>query len=296
MRTVSRSTLGYLMAGPLLLWLVVTTAVPLIYQVWISLTNAKTLGGIPKFIGLRNYLKILSDPAFVPAFGRSLVWAFGGAALQMIPAYLVALVLNMRFRWQQFARTWIMASWVVPTIVVVFVWRFILNVDHGVADFLLISSRVVPIPVDFLGSPNLALLTTMLINAWRWFPFLTIIILAGLTRIREEYYDAAKVDGATTWKRFTSVTLPLLQPVLYAAGLMGTLWSVNVFDVIWLSTHGGPVGKTETIPVLIYERAFEGFSLGQASAIAVLLALFLALFAVGYLLLVPSGDAEQEVF
>jgi multiple sugar transport system permease protein len=294
MKTARRSLLGYLMATPLLLWLVVTTVVPLGYQFWISLTNAKILGGIPRYIGLRNYLKILSDPAFLPAFARSLVWAFGGAALQMIPAYLVALVLNMRFRWQQFARTWIMASWVVPTIVVVFVWRFILNVDHGVADYAI--TRIFSKPLDFLGSPNLALLTTMLINAWRWFPFLTLMILAGLTRIQEEYYDAAKVDGATVWRCFTSITLPLLQPVLYAVGLMGTLWSVNVFDVIWLSTHGGPVGKTETIPVFIYERAFEGFSLGQASAIAVLLALFLAFFAAAYLLFVPAGDAEQEVF
>ncbi|HEY6074112.1 MAG TPA: sugar ABC transporter permease, partial [Anaerolineales bacterium] len=264
--------------------------------IWMSLTNINTLGGAPRFIGLRNYGQVLTDPAFLPAFGRSLIWAFGGALFQLIPAAAVASILNLRFRWQQLARTWIMTSWVVPTIVVVFVWRLILNVDHGVADYLLTRSRLFSVPLDFLGSPKLALLTTMLVNAWRWFPFLTIIILAGLTRIPEEYYDAAKVDGATAGQRFFSVTLPLLQPVLYVAGLMGTLWSINVFDIIWLSTHGGPIAKTETIPVLIYERAFEAFSLGQASTIAVLLALFLGLFTIAYILFVPAGDVEQEVF
>jgi multiple sugar transport system permease protein len=296
MKPISRSALGYLMAAPLLLWLVVTIAIPLAYQVWISLTSARTIGGTPKFIGLINYSKMLSSPAFLPAFGRSLIWAFGGAVLQLIPAALVAAVLNMKFRWQQLARTWIMISWVVPTIVVVFVWRLILNVDHGVAEYILLHSRVFSRPVDFLGSPNLALLTTMLINAWRWFPFLTIIILAGLRRIPGDCYDAAKVDGATAWKRLMAITLPLLQPVFYVSGLMGTLWSINVFDIIWLSTHGGPLHKTETIPVLIYQRAFEGFSLGQASSIAVMLAVFLGMFSAAYILFVPAGDTEQEVF
>jgi multiple sugar transport system permease protein len=295
MKPMSRSALGYLMSAPLLLWLVVTIAMPLVYQIWISLTSARTIGGTPKFIGLINYSKMLSNPAFFPAFGRSLIWAFGGAVLQIIPAALVAAILNMKFRWQQLARTWIMISWVVPTIVVVFVWRLILNVDHGVADYILMHSRIISKPADFLGSPNFALLTTMLINAWRWFPFLTIIIIAGLRRIPEDCYDAAKVDGATAWKRLTAITLPLLQPVFYVSGLMGTLWSINVFDIIWLSTRGGPLSKTETIPVLIYERAFEGFSLSQASAIAVVLAIFLGIFSAVYILFVPAGDAEQEV-
>jgi multiple sugar transport system permease protein len=296
MKKLTRSGLGYLMAAPLILWLVLMIAVPLIYQIWISFTSARTLGRTSEFLGLRNYSQIISDPAFFQAFGRSLIWAFGGAVLQLIPASLVALVINMRFRGKQFACIWIMMSWVVPTIVVVFVWRLILNVEHGIADYLLLNFFTVSTPIDFLGSPSLALLTTMLINAWRWFPFLTIIILAGLTRIPEECYDAAKVDGATAWKRFTEITLPLLQPVLYVVGLMGTLWSINIFDVIWLSTRGGPLAKTETIPVLIYERAFEAFNLGQASTIAVLLVLFLGVFAVAYILLVPAGSTGQEVF
>lgn len=290
------SLLGYVMPAPLLIWLAVTIAIPLGYLVWMSFTSVSTLSGGSKFIGLRNYRDVLSDPAYFPAFVRSLGWALGGALLQLIPAALVALVLNMKIRGRQFARTWIMASWVVPTIVVAFIWRWLLNADHGVANYLLVHSHSTAQPVDFLGSPKLALITTMLINAWRWFPFLTIIILAGLTYIPEEYYDAAKVDGASSWKRFTFITFPLLQPVLYVAGLMGTLWSINVFDVIWLTTQGGPLQKTETIPVLIYERAFQGFNLGTASAIAVLLALFLVVFTMVYILFVPHGDVEQELF
>ena len=158
-----------------------------------------------------------------------------------------------------------MASWVVPTIVTTFLWRWMLNADYGIVNHMLIAVGLVPRPIDFLGSPNYAFATVVWINAWRWFPFLTLLILAALTRIAPEYYEAASIEGATTWQLFTKVTLPFLQPVLYVVGLLGTLWSVNVFDIIWLTTKGGPLDATTTLPVSIYIRAFQQFKLGKAA-------------------------------
>ena len=108
--------------------------------------------------------------------------------------------------------------------------------------------------------------------------------------------QAAKVDGANATQRFFNITMPQLQPVLYVVGLIGTLWAFNVFDVIWLLTQGGPSGTTETLPVLIYDRAFNGFAMGEASTISVLLCVFLLVFSVLYIRFVPAGESDTEVF
>jgi multiple sugar transport system permease protein len=290
-----RATLGRLFVAPLLLWLALTIALPLAYCIWISLTNANTMGGTPAFVGLANYATIFGDGTFGPAFLRTLAWAIGGALLQTALAAGAALLLHQRFAGQHIARTWIMASWVVPTIVTTFLWRWMLNADYGVVNQMLLGAGLLDRPIDFLGSPTYAFATVVWINAWRWFPFLTLLILAALTRIAPEYYEAAKVEGATSWQLFTKVTLPFIQPVLYVVGLLGTLWSVNVFDIIWLTTKGGPLDTTTTLPVSIYIRAFQQFKLGEASAMSVSLAMFLLLFAVVYIRFAPKGAAEQEI-
>ena len=290
-----RAGIGRLFIAPLLIWLAVTIALPLGYCVWISVTDANTMGGAPRFVGLRNYATVFGDGTFGPAFLRTVAWAIGGAIVQTALAAGAALLLNQRFTGRHLARTWIMASWVVPTIVTTFLWRWMLNADYGIVNHMLIAVGLVPRPIDFLGSPNYAFATVVWINAWRWFPFLTLLILAALTRIAPEYYEAASIEGATTWQLFTKVTLPFLQPVLYVVGLLGTLWSVNVFDIIWLTTKGGPLDATTTLPVSIYIRAFQQFKLGEASAISVSMAAILLVFAVVYIRLAPKGASEQEI-
>ncbi|EAR51289.1 ABC transporter membrane-spanning permease - sugar transport [Oceanicola granulosus HTCC2516] len=290
-----RARLGRLFAAPIMIWLALTIALPLGYCIWISLTNANTMGGTPRFVGLANYVTVLTDGTVGGPFLRSLAWAIGGAIIQTLLAAGAALLLNRRFAGQHIARTWIMASWVVPTIVTAFLWRWMLNADFGVVNHVLQSLGLIGRPIDFLGDPDFAFITVTLVNAWRWFPFMTLLILAALTRVAPEYYEAARVEGATSWQVFTRVTLPFIQPVLYVVGLLGTLWSINVFDIIWLTTKGGPLDMTETMPVAIYERAFQQFRLGEASAMSVSLALFLLVFAYCFIRFVPRGATEQEV-
>lgn len=287
---------GYLLVGPLVLWLVITIVVPLAYSVYLGFTDAGIIGTGAPFIGLENYAMVFGDPEFRAAFGRSLIWAVGGAVLQTVLAFAAALALNQTFRGRRFARTWIILSWIIPTIVVAILWRWMLNASYGVINFIVTSVGIVDAPIDFLGSPKWALPTVIAINAWRWFPFLALLILAGLQSIPQEYYEAAKVDGASPTQRFFSITMPQLQPVLYVVGLIGTLWAFNIFDVIWLLTQGGPSGTTQTLPVLIYDKAFNGFALGEASAISVLLCAFLLVFSLIYIRFVPSGESDTEVF
>ena len=286
---------GYLLVGPLVLWLVITIAIPLVYSVYVSFTDAGIIGTEAPFIGLENYATVLGDSEFRSSFGRSLIWAVGGAVVQTILAFATALALNQAFRGRRFARTWIILSWIIPTIVIAILWRWMLNVTYGVVNFLVTTVGFTDGPIDFLGSPKWALPTVIMINAWRWFPFLALLILAGLQSIPGELYEAAKVDGASPVQRFFHITMPQLQPVLYVVGLIGTLWAFNIFDVIWLLTQGGPSGSTQTLPVLIYDRAFNGFAMGEASAISVLLCVFLLIFSVIYIRFVPSGESDTEV-
>jgi multiple sugar transport system permease protein len=129
------------------------------------------------------------------------------------------------------------------------------------------------------------------INSWRWFPLTAVILLAGMQSIPEEFYEAAAVDGASAWQRFRMITLPSLQPVLFVLGLVGTLWSVNVFDVIWLLTSGGPSSATTTLPVLIYDTAFKQYNLSRAAAASVIMGMLLLIFAVLFMrFLAPKTD------
>jgi multiple sugar transport system permease protein len=287
---------GYLLVGPLVLWLVITIMLPLLYAVYVGFTDAGIIGTEADFIGLENYVMVLGDAEFRSAFGRSLIWAVGGAVVQTVLAFATALALNQAFRGRRFARTWIILSWIIPTIVIAILWRWMLNASYGIVNFFVTTVGISETPIDFLGSPKWALPTVIMINAWRWFPFLALLILAGLQSIPGELYEAAKVDGANATQRFFNITMPQLQPVLYVVGLIGTLWAFQIFDVIWLLTQGGPSGATQTLPVMIYDRAFNGFAMGEASAISVLLCAFLLIFSVLYIRFVPAGESDTEVF
>lgn len=291
----SAALFGYLFIAPLLLWLAVTIMLPLIYSVYLSFTDGGVIGAEATFIGGDNYARMVVEPEVRAAFLRSLVWALGGGLVQTVLGFAAALILNQAFRGRRFARTWIILSWIVPTVVIAIMWRWMLNATFGIVNYLITRLGLSDIPIDFFGSPQWALPTVLMINAWRWFPFLALLILAGLQTIPDEYYQAAQIDGAGPLRRFSSITLPLLQPVLYATGLIGTLWAFNIFDLIWLLTQGGPVDSTETMPVLIYDRAFNGFALGEASTISVLLALFLLVYSVIFIRFVPASQTEDQV-
>ncbi|MCL4826303.1 MAG: sugar ABC transporter permease [Caldilinea sp.] len=291
-RSTRRTLLGYLFVAPLLLWLTATIVYPLLSAIALSVLDIRIVGTEGAFIGLENYVRALGASSFWQAFARSLGWVVGNAVLQTLAAFAAALLLNQRFWGQRFARIWIILSWIVPTVVVVIIWRWLLS-SSGVINYALMAISLVDQPVGFFSTPVAAALSVIAINAWRWFPFMAITVLAALQSIPQELYEAAAVDGATARQRFFAITLPLLQPVLFVLGLVGTLLSFNVFDVIWLLTAGGPSGATTTLPVLIYETAFTRYRLSQAAAISVLAGLALLVFAVLFIRwMAPPQDDE----
>ena len=271
--------LGYLFVLPLLLWLAGTILYPLCSTVYLSMQNIKIIGSSGKFVGFDNYFRILSSAQFWSASWRSLFWVLGNAFLQTLLAFLCALILQQHFKGRKFVRLWIILPWIVPTVVVVVIWRWLLTASGGVVNYLLQTFGIIDAPIGFFSTGGRAFFSVIAINSWRWFPFVTVILLAALLRIPRELYEASGVDGASRWQQFVHITLPGLQPVLFVLGLVGTLLSFNVFDIIWLLTGGGPASGTATLPVLIYETAFKKYRLSQAAAMSVIVGVFLLLFA-----------------
>ena len=272
--------LAFAFVAPAFLFLAAILAWPLVSAFLLSLQSVRGVGTTGQWVGVENYRFVLSSGAFWDSAGLSLVWVLANAVVQTVLALTAALVLHQRFPGVSVARSWIILTWIVPTVVVVMVWRWLFSTSGGMINPLLIQAGIIDQPMGFFATPQSAFATLVFINSWRWFPFIALMMLAGLTRIPSELYEAARIDGAGPVRRFTRITWPLLAPTLTVLLVIGTLLSFNVFDIIWLMTQGGPVGGTRTLPLLIYETAFRSYRMSEAAAIAVLSTLFLMTFAV----------------
>lgn len=290
----NQTLLGILFVAPLMLWLAGAILYPLLSAIRISFLDVGIIGTGGEFVGLENYQDVLASDKFWSALGRSLVWVLANAVLQTVAAFLTALILRQRFRGQGLARVWVILSWIVPTVVVVIIWRWMLGTSGGIVNYALVALGIVEQPVGFFSSGSGAFASVTFINSWRWFPLMAVILLAGMQGIPEELYEAAAVDGASAWQRFRHITLPGLQPVLFVLGLVGTLWSVNVFDIIWLLTRGGPSSATTTLPVFIYDTAFNRYRLSRSAAASVVMGLLLLAFAALFIRFL-SPPTEEEV-
>ncbi len=279
----SEGLFGYVLIAPLLIWLAVTLLYPLLEAVRLSFTDAGIIGTEDHYVGLRNYRDVLGRDDLWPTLRRTAVWALGNAALQTALGFATALALNQAIRGRSVARPLVILPWILPTVVIVIIWRWILSGTFGIVNYLLHSAGLIDESLAFFGSVGLAMPSIIFVNSWRWFPFLTVILLAGLQRAPRSEYEAAAIDGASGFQQFRYITFGYLRPLLVIVGLVGTLWSVNVFDIIWLLTQGGPSDATRTLPVLIYNEGFKAFAMGRAAALSMLFFLAMLTFTLAYL-------------
>jgi multiple sugar transport system permease protein len=266
-RSRQETLLGIALVAPLLLLMLLVIGYPLVNTVLLSLQNQAVVGTPSSFVGLDTYRTVLGDGALWASLRRSGVWLLGNLVVQTVLAMGTALLLTRVGRWSKGARTWVLLPWVIPTVAVAVIWQWLTNSNYGI-----VAKGLGALGLDgvqFFADPSWAMPTLIVMNSWHWFPLGTVIIYGALQTIPGEVYEAAKVDGANAWKMFWHITLPLLQPVLFALGLVGTLWSFNIIDTIYLTTRGGPAGSTTTAPVMIYDTAFKAFRASEAAAMSV---------------------------
>lgn len=271
---MKKNLLGFTLIAPVVIIMATAIAIPLFNTLWMSFQNQKVIGGQSDFVGFDTYALIVSDSSFWSALGRSGTWVLVNLVVQTILAFATALLLQSKGWWASSARVWILLPWVIPTISVVIIWQWMLNSNYGVIHWAL---REVGIDLGSpFSDPGVVLFSIILVNSWHWFPLATVVIYGALATVPPETLEAAKIDGANNWQTFFAVTLPLINPILFALGLVGSLWSFNVLDSIYLITRGGPVEATTTMPVYIYNTAFGAFRSSEAAAASILTVIVLA--------------------
>jgi len=257
--------LGYIYGGPVIIAFLVFNLYPMALGLYLSFTSWDILRP-PTFIGLRNWADLFSDELLLRAVLQTLYYAIASVAGATVLSLALALLLNRRLRTIGFYRTFFFLPAVTSLVAIAMVWRWIYNTEFGVLNAFLSSLGLNP--VNWLGDPVLAMPAVILMSIWRSAGFNTVLFLAGLQGVPQEYYEAAEIDGANRWDRFRHITLPLVSPTTFFVVVNGLIGSWQVFDQVYILTRGGPLLSTVTVVYLIYSNGFEWYKTGYASAMA----------------------------
>lgn len=266
--------IAYLFLLPALLMLAVFTFYPVGFGTVLSLYsyNLRTLIGMEaaRFVGFDHFRHIWSDRFFWIAMGNSVKYILVVPVIQ-ICSILLAIAVNRRLR----GITWFRAAYYIPVItsmvVVGLIWRWLYEQD-GIINYVLLSLGIIDRPISWLGNPSLALYSVMFVTLWKGIGYYMVIYLAGLQAISPEYEEAAMIDGAGRWQVFRHVTLPLLRPSILVASTISTMAAMKVFEEVYVMTGGGPMFRTFTMFLYIFDVGFQRFDFGYAAALALVLA------------------------
>ncbi len=279
-----------LIVTPILVLVAVIFAYPFARAFFLSFYSISFGSAESEFIGLDNFMNLLHSQVFGQALVNSLFWTVGNLLIQLTIPMGLALLLNRAMRGINIVRAAIMLPWIVPTVTIAVCMRWMLLPKIGIISEML-SSIGIADRIHLLGNSGTALPTLIFLNSWKFLPFGTLMILASLQTIPDSIYEAARVDGAGGFQRFTYITFPYIGSMIWFVGFLAFSWNFNTFDLIWLTTQGGPGSSTQTLPVLIYRTAFKTFRLGEASAISIIIAINLVVIGILYFRhLTPRGN------
>ncbi len=279
-RRWSRSLTGLAFVAPALLVLGAVVAFPVVDTLWLSLMETRGHNQTV-FVGLGNYWRLVQDPDFWSAFRNSVTFTSGSVIGHILLGLGAALLLNQRIPLRPVFRVICLVPWMFAAVVVAMTWRWMLDAQLGIINAILAQLGLRG-PFLWFESPRLALPALIVTNIWRGFPFASITLLAALQAIPPEQYEAAAVDGASSFMQFRFVTLPHLRFALIIIATLDTIWNFKHFDLIQVMTNGGPAGATEVLTTLVYKVSFENFEFGYAAAIGVAMSLVLLATTVVY--------------
>jgi multiple sugar transport system permease protein len=269
---------------PALLPIVILSVAPLVRGIYLAFTDARAgLDVTTTFIGLDNFRELLRDDLFVNSFKIGLIWAVTVTALQFVLALGLALLLSQNLRGRWLARSLALIPWAMPPVVVGIMWKLFFQPQAGVLNETLRRTGLPGENIDWLSSFTWALPAVIVVGVWAGMPQTTIALLAGLQSIRDDLHEAAAVDGATTWQRFRTITVPQLKPVIIAITALDFIWNFNSFGLVYVLTEGGPAGKTELPMLFAYNQAFKYGEFGYASALGCAMVAVIATVLVAYL-------------
>lgn len=287
----ARERLAWIMISPTVLVILAVAIYPLFRVFQLSLTNAR-LGSSrePAFVGLNNYTRLLTDSAFGNAVSHTLTFTVASVVLEALFGLIIALVIHSNFRGRGAVRTAMLIPWAIPTVVSAQMWAWMYNDVFGVINDLLVNRlHLIPEKIAWLANPDYALGAIIAVDVWKTTPFMALLLLAGLQVIPEDIYEAAHVDGASKWRQFWTLTLPLLRPALLVALIFRTMDAFRVFDVIFVMKQAA--SETMSLGIYARQRMIDLQRLGEGAAISVVIFLILALFVIIYTRLIRVEES-----
>jgi multiple sugar transport system permease protein len=280
-----RLALGFLLPGLLLVTGFII--VPIALAIQLSMYKLESFLSTPTFTGVANFVSLAQDSRFWNALWNGTVYTVLCIVLQTGLGIALALVLNEQFPGRAFVRGAVLVPYILPTVVVALVWRWMLDANLGIVTSWL---RWIGFQPAWTDDPRMAMTLVVIASVWAWTPFVTVSFLAGLQTIPTALYESAEVDGAGTIQQFFRITLPVLKPVLAVIVLLRGIWMFNKFDIVWLLTGGGPLQATEHLPILAYVKTFGLFDVGGGTAVATASFVILAVFIVIYFRAFPLEE------
>lgn len=272
---------GTIFVLPAFLYLVVTCLYPLVYSLRLSFLREEADRSV--FVGMQNYFRVLSDSVTWLALRNSLFFTSFTVLFHFLMGLLFALLLRKIRRGRNVWRALQFIPWLFPPVIAACIGILIYQPQYGLINSILFRLDLGELAHDWLGDPKLSLAMITIVNIWNWYPFFSLMLLAGMESIPPTLYEAARIDGADQWGRFFHITLPLLLPVIITCVLLDGVWTFRFFDLVWIMTKGGPMRVTEIMPTWVYKAAFYEFDFNLGAALGGVMFLFSLAFAVAYM-------------
>ncbi|KLO23383.1 ABC transporter permease [Marinitoga sp. 1155] len=275
--------LGFWLITPAMMAIFITAFFPLLKTFWDSFFSFGLRPGIPKrFIGFDNYIKLLNDTRFMTSLINTLIFTAISVSLEFLLGLITALILNADFALRGLVRAAILIPWAVPTSVSSQMWKWMYNDQYGIISQILYKLGFLAPGTPILSDKWSSMFAILAVDVWKTAPFMALLLLAGLQTIPSELYEAARIDGASGWKQFTKITLPILKPTIAVALIFRTLDALRVFDIFYIMNKA-----VETLAVynrhILMDRAFTGAWFGYGSSISVVIFLLISIFAIVYI-------------
>lgn len=291
-----RERFAYYLVMPALLLVLLLNIAPLIQGVIVSMQNQNMIRPNPNaFVGFKHYTRALLEPEFWNTTGRTIYWTVGSVVGAYILSLGLALLLNMDIWGRGFFRALFLIPWVIPDVVTALLWKWFYSDQFGIANFALLKLGIINSPILYLSTPAAAMPSVIVVQIWKLYPIMTVVLLAALQGVPKELHEAAKIDGASAWQRFWYVTMNYIRPSSMIIVLLGAIWTFQSFDIVYLLTGGGPASATQTLPIMVYVKAFWASELGYAGAIGVIMLVFLLMLGFAYQLIDRATAREQGV-
>ena len=283
--------IGLAFAVPVIVFLLAFVLYPVLYNVWLSFTNASLIKKTSSFVGIDNYIKIFSNKLFPKYFWNTMRWTFFSVIGQLALGLGIALLISRPMKGGTALRSFLLIPYVVPAVTLALVSKWIMNSDYGIVSYWLQQAGLIQARQSLLAMQGPAMWVVVILNVWRSYPFPMLIYWAALKSIDKQIYEAATVDGAGKWKTFLYITLPQLKNTTIVLAVLRTIWTATYYDLIFMVTGGGPSGSTTHLPILIYQASFGSYQIGYAAAISMILGVLM--FACIIFYVTKSGVTED---